>query len=61
MSHDDAVSAHPEEAQPEEVQESPFGPLPDDANPAIIDAEHTFIITVIGAALFIGAVFVFIL
>jgi hypothetical protein len=34
---------------------------PDDRNPAIIDAEHTFIVLIIGAALFIGAVFVFIL
>jgi len=28
---------------------------------AIVDAEHTFIVLIIGAALFIGAVFVFIL
>ena len=33
----------------------------DERNPAIIDAEHAFVITLIGAALFIGAVFVFIL
>jgi hypothetical protein len=33
----------------------------DDENPALIDAEHAFIVTLIGAALFIGAVFVFIL
>ncbi len=34
---------------------------PDEQNPALIDARKTFIYTVIGAALFIGAVFVFIL
>jgi len=32
---------------------------PDDLNPAIIDARKTFVITLVGAALFIGAVFVF--
>ena len=37
------------------------GPGPDDKNPALIDAEHAFIITLISSALFIGAVFVFIL
>ena len=37
------------------------GPGPDDKNPALIDAEHAFIITLIGSALFVGAVFVFIL
>jgi len=35
--------------------------LPDDRNPAIRDAHRTFIITLIGAALFVGSVFVFIL
>ena len=35
--------------------------LPDDRNPAIIDARKTFIITLVSAALFIGAVFIFIL
>ncbi len=38
-----------------------LAPPPDDRNPAIIDAEHAFAITMIGAALFIGAVFVFVL
>lgn len=33
----------------------------DELNPALIDAEHTFVITLLGTALFIGAVFVFIL
>ncbi|MDH5588586.1 MAG: hypothetical protein OEZ65_01750 [Gemmatimonadota bacterium] len=36
-------------------------PLSDDLNPAIIDAHKTFIITLVSAALFIGAVFIFIL
>ncbi len=35
--------------------------LPDDRNPAIIDARKTFIITLVSAALFIGAVFILIL
>ncbi len=34
---------------------------PDERNPAIIDAEHPFVATLLSAALFIGAVFVFIL
>jgi len=32
---------------------------PDDRNPAIIDARKTFVITLVSAAIFIGAVFVF--
>lgn len=36
-------------------------PPPDEENPALIDAHKTFVITVISAALFIGAVFVFVL
>ena len=42
-------------------QDADLAPPPDEINPALIDAKQTFIITVIGAALFIGAVFVFIL
>ena len=38
-----------------------LAPPPDYMNPALIDAEHTFVITLLGTALFIGAVFVFIL
>lgn len=38
-----------------------LAPPPDERNPAIIDAEHTYVITLITSALFIGAVFVFIL
>jgi hypothetical protein len=34
---------------------------PDDENPAIIDLHKTFVITVISAALFVGAVVIFIL
>jgi hypothetical protein len=41
--------------------DSALAPPPDAKNPALIDAEHAFIITLISAALFIGAVFVFIL
>ena len=34
---------------------------PDDENPAIIEAHKTFVVTMISAALFIGAVLIFIL
>jgi len=44
-----------------ETADPSLAPPSDDQNPAIIDAEHTFIVLIIGAALFIGAVFVFIL
>jgi len=43
------------------TEDPSLAPPPDEGNPAIIDAEHTFIVLIIGAALFIGAVFVFIL
>lgn len=44
-----------------EVQgQVPVAP-PDDRNPAILDAKKTFVITVVGAALFIASVFVFVL
>lgn len=35
--------------------------VPDEENPAIIEAHKTFVITMIGSALFIGSVLVFIL
>jgi hypothetical protein len=44
-----------------ESDDPSLAPPPDTQNPALIDAEHTFVIVLIGAALFIGAVFVFIL
>jgi hypothetical protein len=44
-----------------EKNDSALAPPPDDKNPALIDAEHAFIITLISSALFVGAVFVFIL
>lgn len=43
------------------AEDAPPAPPPDESNPAIIDAEHTFVITLLSAVLFIGAVFVFIL
>ena len=57
MAHD---VAHETES-PEVVEDPSLAPPRDDENPALIDAEHTFIVLIIGAALFIGAVFVFIL
>ncbi len=38
-----------------------LAPPPDELNPALIDAEQTFIITLLSTVLFVGAVFVFIL
>ena len=38
-----------------------LAPPPDDQNQAIIEAEKTFVITMISSALFIGAVLIFIL
>lgn len=38
-----------------------FAPLPDDLNPAIIDARKAYIITMLGSVLFCGAVIVFLL
>ena len=38
-----------------------FLDLPDEGNPAIIDARETFRITVISAVLFIAAVYIFVL
>jgi hypothetical protein len=42
-------------------EDASLAPPPDELNPALIDARQTFIITCIGIALFVGAVFVFIL
>ena len=38
-----------------------FAAPPDDQNPAIIDARKTYIITILSAVLFCGAVVVFLL
>lgn len=54
MSHNDTKPAAQD-------QDAALAPPPDEKNPALIDAEHAFIITLISSALFIGAVFVFIL
>ena len=43
------------------AEDASLAPPADEKNPALIDAEHTFVITLLSAALFIGAVFVFIL
>lgn len=52
--HDTTPAAH-------DAEDAALAPPPDEQNPALIDAEHAFIITLISSALFIGAVFVFIL
>jgi hypothetical protein len=46
---------------PHAAEDPSLAPPPDERNPALIDAEHTFVVTLLGALLFIGAVFVFIL
>ncbi len=38
-----------------------FAAPPDDRNPAIIDARKTYVITIMGAVLFCGAIVVFLL
>lgn len=55
------MSGEPSTPQPLSPEDAALAAPPDDQNPALLDARKTFIITVIGAALFIGAVFVFIL
>jgi hypothetical protein len=45
----------------QETENASLAPPPDERNPALIDAEHAFVVTLLSAALFIGAVFVFIL
>lgn len=45
----------------QDAEDARLAPPPDERNPALIDAEHTFIITLLSTVLFIGAVFVFIL
>ena len=52
--HDKAPVAHG-------AEDASLAPPADEKNPALIDAEHAFVITMISAALFIGAVVVFIL
>lgn len=55
------MSDHPHAPVSNAAGDASLAPPPDERNPALIDAEHTFVITLISAALFIGAVFVFIL
>ncbi len=50
-----------EQNTPVEKASDPFAPLPDDENPALIDAQKTFAITIIGGIIFMGAVAVLIL
>jgi hypothetical protein len=42
-------------------EDAALAPPPDALNPALIEGRQTFIIVLISAALFIGAVYVFIL
>jgi hypothetical protein len=55
------MTDHTAEVESSHEGDAELAPPPDELNPALIDARQTFIITLIGAALFIGAVFVFIL
>lgn len=45
----------------EDAEDAALAAPPDDENPAIIEAHKAFVITMIGSALFIGSVLVFIL
>ena len=44
-----------------DAEDAALAPPPDDVNPAMIDLQTTFTLTMILSALFIGAVVVFIL
>jgi len=55
------MSEHTPASPARGAKDASLAPPSDERNPALIDAEHAFVITVISAALFIGAVFVFIL
>jgi len=55
------MSHEPSSPMPAGADDPALAAPPDEANPALLDARKTFLFTVIGAALFIGAVFVFIL
>ena len=46
---------------PQDADDSALAAPPDDQNQAMIEAEKTFVITMISSALFIGAVLIFIL
>lgn len=55
------MSDHSKTPVAHDASDAALAPPPDERNPALIDAEHAFVITLISAALFIGAVFIFIL
>jgi hypothetical protein len=55
------MSEHIPERTARDAEDARLVPPPDERNPALIDAEHAYVITLIGAALFIGAVFIFVL
>jgi len=57
---DKEASAHPADTRDAPVPDVP-PPPPDDQNPALIDARKAFIITLVGALLFIASVVLFIL
>ena len=55
------MSGEPVTTKPASPEDAALAAPPDEQNPALLDAQKTFLFTVIGAALFIGAVVVFIL
>jgi hypothetical protein len=55
------MSSEPSTPKPASSDDAALVAPPDDQNPAFLDARKTFIYIVIGAAAFIGSVFVFIL
>ncbi len=61
MTHADAERPAEARAVAQTARVEPPAALPDDQNPAIIDARRTFFITVISVLLFIGSVILFIL
>ena len=57
----EVTSADGEEVIVTSPVEDLFLPIPDDENPAILDARKTYIYTVAGAAAFIAVVILFVL
>lgn len=61
MSEQTQAPESPAPAQDRSDELDLFAAPPDDANPAILDARKAYIITVMGAVLFCGAIVVFLL
>lgn len=61
MSEQTQAPASPDAGHDRSDELDLFAAPPDDTNPAILDARKTYIITLMGAVLFCGAIVVFLL